>query len=118
MVRPPSTRFEGCVYTQYENLNVYGKFRLDDGSGGGAVFPTVTKTVDADYSITDEDASIRVTGARTITLQSERSFPVRVYAADSTVTLSEAPENQPATITAGLAYTLVYDSTLGGYYVS
>lgn len=78
-----------------------------------------SKTVDDDYTILPTDKDIRVTGARTITVPASLPNQVTVYAVDSVVTLSVTPENEPATIPAGLSYTLIAnaDASPDGYYV-
>jgi len=88
-----------------------------DGSVTPASGQGSSKTVDEDYAVQPEDYVLRVTGNRTITLPATRSNEITVYAATGSVTLSETPENQPNPITIGNSYTLIYDETLGGYFV-
>jgi len=76
-----------------------------------------SKTVDEDYTVLETDTSLRVTGSRTITIPNGLPREVTIYAADSVVTLSVTPENQPNTIPSGLSFTLIWDETLSGYYV-
>lgn len=76
-----------------------------------------SKTVDEDYTVLTTDYSLRVTGARTITVPDELPREVTIYAADSAVTLSVTPENEPNTIPSGASFTLIWDETLAGYYV-
>jgi len=110
---------DGISYSQLSNLNVYERLAVC-----GKIMPVgptdgASKTVDKDYTVTDGDSVLRVTGARTVTLPDSLGFPVTIYAADSTVTLSVTPENQASnTITVGKAWTLYYDATLDGYFTA
>ena len=94
-------------------------FNVIDSTGNSMPVATLggSQTIDEDYTVLPTDYSLRVTGARIITVPDELPREFTIYAADSVVTLSVTPENEPATIPAGSSYTLIWDATLAGYYV-
>jgi len=113
----PNAKYEGESYTQYSRLNVYEKLLIC----GVEVPSPISKSPDlssGDYEVLPSDSYIRAVGTGNITLPASRVYPITIYAATGSVTLSETPENRPNPITVGNTYTLVYDEILGGYYVA
>jgi len=98
---------------------------LIDGAGNVTSIGELggSETIDADYTIQPTDYSLRVTGARTITVPDALPREVTIYAATDTVTL----ENEAAsalvienfilsTIAVGETRTIIWDESLAGYY--
>lgn len=114
---PTSSRIDGKLFTQLENLNIYGLLYVNGvplpiGGNAGQSF-----SVSGDYTVLETDFNLLAKGGGVITVPTGRPNPITIAADDAVVTVVPTPRNKPATIPMGSSYTMVWNEQEGEYIV-